>query len=235
MFFGRSAWAMIPVFCLGQVLSGCGALEENTPDRLEFAFRLSDLSITSSDADWRGVPPGGIPDMICAGPFAMGTDCCSPPQAQPIDCQTYPLTCDPSDNYCGEAFAVSNTVDVDMVSAAPAIAAVQGRIFSRVELQSLTTEFTNGGQLPIRAADLYIGALGSTGQDDMTFFAPVRLDSGKNTVVLDPAAAQAFSGFARNYQTRFSLLLSAQVLVKNSIPPGRSVDVKVTGQAVAYY
>jgi hypothetical protein len=64
---------------------------------------------------------------------------------------------------------------------------------------------------------------------------PISLTSGSNVIVPDSAAQQAFSNFARNYQARFSLVLSAHFIIPGSSAPTGSVAFTVNGKARAYY
>ena len=241
MLFRTSVRAMASVFCLGQCLTGCGSLGENTPDRLDFDLPLPTptFAVSSNSALWRQAPPVGIPDLVCAGPEALTTDCCSPPApAKSIDCQIYPMRCDPSDNYCAMVYDLEQSIDVDLTTV-PEIAAVQGRIFSSVSVVSLTTVVTDLNELPVlQSASLYVAPedAGSSSAPGASFLAPVELAPGENVVVPDALAQAAFSSFATNYETRFSILLSAHLVIKNnnSVSTG-SVGFSVTGHAEARY
>lgn len=146
---------MLVVFCLGHVLSGCGG--EDTPDHLDFTLPTFKFTVSSASQQWRTAPPGGIPNKVCAGPEAVSTDCCSSAFADPpIDCQQYPVACNPDDNYCALVFDVEDSVDADLATDVSEIAAVQGRVFASVSLLSLTTTVSGLGQLPIRSANLYV-------------------------------------------------------------------------------
>jgi hypothetical protein len=126
---------------------------------------------------------------------------------------------------------------VDLVNDVPAIAAVQGRAFAKVELLSLNVSVSLAPGLPIRATSLYIGPHGLPASSDpaATFFAPVKLVSGAQAVVPDVPARQAFSSFARDYETPFSLLLSAHVVVSSDNPPKGDLRATLTAQARAFY
>jgi hypothetical protein len=229
---------MLVVSCLGQVLAGCGAWEENTPDHLDFALPTFNFTVSSSSQQWRMAPPGGIPNKVCAGPLALATDCCSSPLASPpIDCQQYPVACNPDDNYCALIFDMEDSRDVDLIAEVPDIAAAQGRVFSCVSLLSLTTTVTDIGELPIRSASLYIGPedSGSSSSPGTALLSPISLMAGPNVVVPEADAQQAFSNFARNYQAPFSLLLSAYLVITGSASPTGAGNFTVTGKARAYY
>jgi hypothetical protein len=227
---------MSVVFCLGQVLSGCGG--ENTPNRLDFALPTFKFTVSSASQQWRTAPPGGIPNKVCAGPEAVTTDCCSSALVYPpIDCQQYPVACNPDDNYCALVFDVEDSVDVDLATDVSEIAAVQGHVFASVSLLSLTTTITGIGQLPIRSANLYVapGDSESASSPSAALLSPISLTTGPNVVTPDSAAQQAFSNFAKDYQARFSLVLSAHFVIPGSTAPTGSVAFTVTGKARAYY
>ena len=229
---------MVVLSCLGQSLAGCGTWEENTSDHLDFALPTFTFTVSSESQQWRKAPPVEIPNKVCAGPEAIATDCCSPPlAAQPIDCQQYPVACDPSDNYCALIFDMEDSVDVDLAVEVPDIAAVQGRIFASVALLSLATKVNDIGELPIRSANLYVAPedTGSTSSPGAALLLPIDLVPGPNVAVPDAAAQHAFSTFASDYQARFSLLLSAHLVVAGNAAPTGSVTFDVTVKARAYY
>jgi hypothetical protein len=229
---------MVAVSCLGQVLGGCGALTEDTPDHADFALPTFRFTVSSESQQWRHPPPVEIPNGVCAGPLAIATDCCSPPLAlQAIDCQQYPLACNPADNTCALIFDMVDSVDVDLASQVPAIAAVQGRIFSSVSLLGLTTKVTDLAELPILSAALYVAPAdsGSPASPGANLLAPVSLAAAPNVIVPDEAAQRAFATFAANYQTPFSLLLSAHLVIAGDAVPTGSVNFDVSGQARGFY
>jgi hypothetical protein len=219
----------------GQFLAACG---QNTPDLLDFALRSLNFQVSSKSPQWRQAPENGIPNMVCAGPQAVTTDCCSPPPpAQPIDCQQYPVACDPIDNFCALTFDVETGVDVDLVADVADVAAVDGRVFAEVSLLELTTTVDGLAALPLREASLFVGpkGLGSSSSPDARLLAPVSLTTGTKSVVPDAQAQQAFSRFARDYRAPFSLLLYAHVVVPNGSSPAGSVTVGVAGRVRALY
>jgi hypothetical protein len=235
MLFRTFVRVMASVFCLGQCVAGCGRLGEETPDHLDFALPKS-LSFTVR-SNQQPLPPTGIPNVVCAGPEALIADCCSPPAPAPsVDCQIYPLGCDPVDNFCAMIFDVEQSVDVRLMDVQE-IAAVQGRIFSSVSLISLTTEISDAYELPIRSASLFVAPVDASGtaSPGALFLASVSLKPGENPIVLDAAGQQAFSSFATDYETPFSIVLSAQLVIKGDTFPSGSVGVTVTGQAEALY
>jgi hypothetical protein len=147
------------------------------------------------------------------------------------------VACNPDDNYCALVFDVEDSVDVDLATDVSEIAAVQGHVFASVSLLSLTTTITGIGQLPIRSANLYVapGDSESASSPSAALLSPISLTTGPNVVTPDSAAQQAFSNFAKDYQARFSLVLSAHFVIPGSTAPTGSVAFTVTGKARAYY
>ena len=227
---------LVFVACLGQVCVGCA---ENTPDHLDFALRTARFEVSSGNAQWRQVPAGTlVPNVVCAGPQALITDCCSPPPpAVPIDCQQVPLACDPADNFCALTFDMEQELDVNLIADVAAVAAVDGRVFSNVSLLWLGVTVTGLDQLPLRNANLYIGSagMGSSSNPAAKLLAPVDLVPGQSMLALDAAAQQAFSSFARDYRMPFALLLSVHVVVRNGTTPTGKVTIAVDGRAEALY
>jgi len=238
MLFATPVRAMVAVFCLGQVLGGCGTLAEDTPDHMDFALPTFPFIVSSASQQWRQFPPVEIQSRVCAGPQAIATDCCSPPLApQVIDCQQYPLACNPEDNTCALIFDMVDSLDVDLAAEVPAIAAARGRLFSRVAILGLNIRVADLGELPIRSAALYVAPedSGRPSSPGASLLAPVSLSAGSNVTVPDEAAQETFSGFATNYQSRFSLLLSAHLVIAGNTVPTGAVSFDVSGQARGYY
>jgi hypothetical protein len=229
---------MVSLACLGQILAGCGIGQEDTPERLDFALPSCKFVVSSTSPQWRQSPPGGTPEMVCAGPQALATNCCLPPAPSPaIDCEQYPVACDPASNLCALTFDVEDIVAVDLVADVEEVAEVEGRVFSQVTLSSLTATMTGGSQLSIRTADLFLAPAGVGGSSSpgVELLAHLPLAAGANVIEPSAAARQAFAGFARNYHTPFSLLLSAHVVVPRGTVPSGSATITVTGQVEAYY
>ena len=229
---------MVLFVCIGQSLAGCGPLQENTPDRLNFALPSLLFEVSSQSPQWRQPPSTGVPNMVCAGPQAIGTDCCAPPSPLPlIDCQQYPVACDPVDNFCALTFDVEEKLVVDLVMDVPEVAAVEGRVFADVSILELGITVTGPANLPIRGAELYVGPadLGGSSSAAANQLAPVSLASGTNLVVPGADAQQAFSSFAKDYRTPFSILLAAHVVVPNGTSPAGRVTVRVNARAQALY
>jgi hypothetical protein len=225
-------WVML---CLGPLLAACG---EDTPDRFTFALPALRIDISSGDSDWRQAPAGVTPNMVCAGPHALGTDCCSPPAPLgQVNCQQYPFACDPANNLCALTFDVTAGVHLDLVAGVPELSGVDGRALSRLVLQTLTTTTKGLGILPIRSAQLYVGPAAATGvgAEGVRLLGPVTLADGSQPVSLDSGARDAFSSFGRDYRTPFALWLDAHVVVQNGVSPAGTVGFEIAGRAEAVY
>jgi hypothetical protein len=229
MSFGIRAWVF--AVGLGQLLAGCA---EDTPDHLDFTLRTLSFVVESRISP----PPGGIPNMVCAGPQALATDCCNPPPpSPPIDCQQYPIVCDEVEHFCALSYDSESTAETNLLADVPAVAAVDGRAFASVSLVAVYATVTSKGNLPVRSASLYLGpkGLASAASPEATLFATLLLSPG-TTVLTPPAEAQqAFSRLARDYRTPFSWLLSAHLVVAPGITPSGSVTLTVAATAEARY
>ncbi len=233
--FASTIRAMVLLSCAGQVLAGCGLGQNEPPDQLSFALPVKTLALPSQQ---QAFPSVEVPNMVCAGPEAVGSDCCMPPTATvPIDCRTYPVACNPADNMCALIFDMNTHAEVNLTEVVQAAGAVQGRVFARVLLSRLTTEVTGAEQLPVLSADLYLGPAGSPSPSSpgVALLGQVALAPGNNQVALDAAAEDAFSGFARDYGTAFDLILSAHFVFESKPPRTGALTVEVSGQATAYY
>jgi hypothetical protein len=230
----RSAGAITLLGLLGQMWAGCGSLEEDTPDRLEFTLPSATIVLSSASPQWRTPPSGSPMGVVCAGPLAATADCCS--AVGGVDCARYPFVCDSVDNLCTLTFEIASGADV-LLEPVAAVSAVRGRIFSRVDLDSLTITVTGAGSLPLRAASLYVGPQDSAGTDAPDVALLARFDPWLASSAPSPESSglQAFSRFARDYQTPFSFLVSASVAVKAFVPASSLETFVLEGHATAFY
>ena len=236
MSLGTCARTLGLVVGLGQLLAACA---QNTPDRLAFPLPTVRFAISSTSPEWREVPENvAIPTMVCGGPQALATDCCSPPPPMPaFDCQQVPVACDPASNFCALTFDVEVGSQVDLVAQVAEVAAVDGRVFTSVSLLSLGTSSSDVRALDIRSADLYVAPGDATGSANPAaiLLAPVSLASGTTPAVPSPEGQQAFASFARDYRAPFSLWLSTHIVVPNGSTPTGTVTFDVNGRAEALY
>jgi len=227
---------MVCSACISQVLAGC----EDTPDHLDFAPRTVQFSVSHDSKQWRGAPPG-YRAVVCAGPQAVTSDCCSPPTGA-VDCQRYPVTCDEVDNFCALAFDVEIEASVDLLADLAMIAS-DGRVFSKVALVEMSAKTANPksperqNSLPIRSASLYIGpkGVGSSASPEATLVAEVPLDTEPKTFAPTVAGQEAFSRLARDYRTQFSWLLSAHFVVLIGTLPQGEMTVDLSWRARGEY
>jgi hypothetical protein len=221
---------------LGQVVAACG---QNTPDRLSFALPTSSFVLSSDSPAWRQVPDTvSIPNMVCGGPQALATDCCAPPNPIPsIDCEQYPVACDPTTNFCALTFDMEVGTEVDLVARVAEVGAVEGRIFASVSLLSLSTSASNVPALPIRSANLYIapGDVSGSSNPAAVLLSRVELTAGSTPATPTPEGRQAFAALARDYRAPFSLWLSAHLVVPNGSTPSGTVTFTVDAHAEARY
>jgi hypothetical protein len=222
------------VACLGQLVAGCSSVNEDTPDHLDFALPTTTWTVSPDDPRWHASPaPGTMPSFVCAGPEALATDCC----AEPWDCQRYPLTCNPATNFCALTFAVQVGQTVDLGAEIAAVTEIQSGVFSKVTLLSLTATVEMSSGLPIRSAGLFIGPAGLADSSDPAamLLVPIGLAPEPQPVTPAPAARDAFSSLARNYQRPFCLLLSTQVVIPDRVQAEGALHVTLEGQLRAYY
>jgi hypothetical protein len=215
------------------LLVGC---RDDSLEHLDFDLPV--LSFTVTGDGLRASPPGDLPNQVCAGPLALLTDCCNPPApAAAIDCQQYPVTCDPQEKLCALTFDVERPLDTNLVASVAAVAAVDGRVFSSVSLVSVSTTVALTGHLPIRSADLYVGpkGFGTSSSPAAHLVSPVPLANGTASLVPSGGAQQAFSGFACDYRTTFSWLLAAHVVILPGPRPSGSAIFNVAVRAKAEY
>lgn len=220
---------------LGMAVAACSSLDEDTPDHVDFALPDDTAwTISTDDSQWHASPSAeNIPTFVCAGPQALVTDCCAPP----ADCQRYPLACDLDVNRCALTFDVQAAHAVDLGTVFAAVADVQGRVFSRVELVALDASVEVPDELPVRSLALFIGPAGlaDSASSAAVLLAPLGLLPGTQRLFPGSAARDTLSEFARNYTTPFTLLLTAHVVVPADFQPEGQLQVSLAGTLRAYY
>jgi hypothetical protein len=215
---------------------GCSFFDQLGGGDLSFALPINrEFEIATTDSRWWPSPALGVPDVICSGPAALVSDCCQPPDPmKPVNCQEYPLSCDPADRYCALAFDYDDAVEVDLASDVPALKAHPNRVLAQATLASIKTTVTGAGTLPLRSASLYAAPQGTTSAQaaGATFLADVPLGSARPPQV--DLAAQAeigLSPFLTDFNTPFVLILSARVVVKSGAAP-KGVETIMVGGTV---
>jgi hypothetical protein len=218
---------------------GCSFFDQVGGGDLSFALPINrEFKIASADSRWWPSPSQGVPDVICSGRAALVTDCCQPPEPMnPIDCQEYPLSCDPVDGYCALAFDYDDAVEIDLGTDVPALKDHSNRVLAQAMLAHIETTVTGAGTLPLRTASLYAAPQGTTSAQaaGATFLADVPLGSGSKRVYLAAPAEIGLSPFLTDFNTPFVLILSTHVVVKSGAAPEGVETIQVDGQVDASY
>jgi len=221
---------------------GCSFFDQVGSGGLTFSLPINrEFRIDSADSRWWPCPFQGVPEVVCSGPAALVTDCCQPPEPMnPVDCQEYPLSCDPADGYCALAFDYDDAVEIDLGTDVPALRARPDRVLAQATLPTIETTVTSGvGSLPLRAASLYAAPQGTTSARAVgaIFLAEVPLGSDKGQEVDVGTQAQiGLSPFLTDFNTPFVLILSTRVVVKSGAAPEGVETIRIDhGQVVASY
>jgi hypothetical protein len=220
---------------------GCSFFDPVGGGDLSFALPINrEFKIASADSRWWPSPALGVPDMICGGPAALVSDCCQPPEPmKPVDCQEYPLSCDPADGYCALAFDYDDAVEIDLGSDVPALKDHPNRVLAQATLAHIETAVTMGaGSLPLRTASLFAAPQGTTSAQaaGATFLADVPLGSaGPQQGDLVAQAEIGLSPFLTDFNTPFVLIISARVVVKSGAAPKGVETIRVGGTVDANF
>jgi hypothetical protein len=214
---------------------GCSFFDEAGGGDLSFDLPVArEFKIDSADSRWWPCPSQGVPDAACSGPAALVSDCCQPPAPMTaIDCQEYPLSCDPADGYCALAFDYDDAVEIDLGHDVPALKDRPGRVLAQATLATIHTTVTSGvGTLPLRAASLYAApqSTASARAAGATFLADVPLGGGDRQVDLGARARIGLSPFLTDFNTPFVLILSTHAVVKSGGAPNGVETIKVDGR-----
>jgi hypothetical protein len=209
---------------------------------VNFDLPSAEFEIDTSDVRWQLAPTNGVPEVICSGPAALVSDCCQIPG---VDCQVVPLTC--SDQKCALVFDYEDATEMDVGNN---VAVLQDRrkwVLARASLDAFrrTVHVTDG--FPLRQADLYVAPQGSysknaTGARLLTSISLVATQSPGAPdaqtalpVELPPEAQAALSSFLMDFNTPFSLILSAHVVAKSKDMARGEVTVSLTGRVNASF
>ena len=198
----KSASILIPL------LLGC-KMELGTLKQFSADISLWNATLSSDDARWKTLPPGGWPTMTCVGPEAEVADCCQLPASRPqVDCQKTASECDEALNQCVLYFVYQDAATIDLLKEVPSLADQKNQMPQQVLLLSVTSSFSSDFEWPLPAVGMYVAP--ATAKD---IAAPEAVYLGSipprnATVTIDTAAQQAFSNFAVNFRTPFKLFFA---------------------------
>jgi len=230
----RSFWT------LALAVGGCGLLSEL--DKLKsvtFQLPQRSYSVSTSDPQWK-TPPAMFPIVSCGdGPNALTKDCCAtPPGVPPLDCSRAPLTCE--ENACALKFKYEQVQKVDLVMEVPSLASFKGQIFSDVFLKQIDLGIDNSMNVTLPPVYLYLApaSVNTASHPDAKRMATLPMKApgfkGMESIQLDSEAQRIFSGFARDFQTPFNLIISTTILIRGGTPaPMGKLDLTVSGKVEA--
>jgi hypothetical protein len=228
----RSFWALV------LAVGGCGLLSEL--DKLKsVGFQLPErsYSVSTSDPQWK-MPPATFPPVSCGdAPSALTKDCCAAPGV-PVDCARTPLTCE--ENVCALKFKYEQVQKVDLVMEVPSLASFKGQIFSDVVLKQIDLKIDNNMNVTLPPVYLYVAPANvmTASHQDAKRIATLPMKApgfkGMESIPLDSEAQRIFSGFARDFQTPYNIIVSTTILIKGGTPaPMGKLDLVVSGKVEA--
>jgi hypothetical protein len=210
------------------LLAGCGLIDAlDKAKGFTFMLPQQHLTVSTTSANWRSPPPGGLPPVPCGAGQPLA-DCCMAPG---VNCTQSPLVCE------AEKCALKFTYEqVQPVNLSKELGQYNGMIISQVLLKEIELDIDNQLNVSTPPVDLFVGKSNVTTASDPGAQRLATIPSraagfkGKVVVPLDAAAQQAFSNLARDFQSPFNLIMSTGVLVKSGEPaPMGKVDYLVTG------
>jgi hypothetical protein len=211
------------------LVGGCGLISaiDQLKQGINFKLPAQTYTVSTMDPRWHNLPAGTvIPPFPCG---SGGANCC----ASPIDCTQVPLVCEA--DQCALKFTFEDAQKIDLAGQAE-LGAYKGKVFTDILLKELNLEINNGLNVSTPPVDLYVApanvtsATGAGAQKLATIGSQPPGMKTTITVPLDPAAQQAFSAHARDFQTPFNVILSTGVDVKSGDPiPSGQVTFTVGG------
>lgn len=219
-------------------MSGCGLIDQLSDlKNIKFDLPKQMYSLSTMDPRWKNPPEGGIPEVPC-GPGGLIMDCCMPPApAGPIECTRYPLVCEQM--RCALKFRFDQIQTIELSKQVPALQ-TGGQIFSKVTLTQLDLGITNNLNVGTPPVNLYVGPADAMNAEHpgakriATISAKPAGWKGQELLPVEPDAQAAFSGYARDVQTPFNLIISTVVTVPSgSQTPRGNLDVVVGGKVEA--
>jgi hypothetical protein len=211
------------------LLGGCHLLDAlDQLKSISFKLPAQMYTVSTSDSRWHNLPAGTmIPPFPCGGGTTV--TCCE----APIDCKQVPLVCE--NEQCALKFTFEDAQKIDLASVGE-LGAYKGKVFSDVLLKELNLGVDSMLNVSTPPIDLYVAPANVTtasgpGAEKIATIPPQPAGmKGNITVPLAPAAQQAFSNHARDFQTPFNVILSAGIDIKSGEPiPMGKVVFTITG------
>jgi hypothetical protein len=148
------------------------------------------------------------------------------------------LSCE--DSVCALKFPFEQVQKVDLMKEVPELAQFKGQIFSDVLLKQIDLTIDNGMNVTLPPVYLYVApaTVTSAAHKDAKRLAVLPMTApgfkGMESLVLDSEAQRVFSGFARDFQSPFNIIISTTVVTKGGSPaPMGKLDVTVGGKVEA--
>ncbi len=220
--------------------AGCGLLDLASFHGVTFQLPSKSYSVSTTDPRWKGAPPGGIPPLSC-GPTGAIPDCCKPGGGITIDCLKYPLKCD-TGGFCAISFSYEIAQVIDLAKEVPDLGQVKGSLLTKVLLKTISITIDNSLNMATPPVDLYVAPKAVTSGTDPKASKIGTIPSkpagfkGTETITVQTAAQEAFSTYAKDFQTPFNILAATSVLVKSGSPtPMGKLDLTMTGTVEAQF
>jgi hypothetical protein len=222
--------------------SACGLINELENFKgINFQLPERKYSVSTDDPRWRPPPIDGVPAITC-GDGGIVMDCCAPPAPLPaIDCTRSPLSCQAGT--CALSFTYDQVQVIDLAREVPSLANSKGQVFSQVLLKTIDIGIdSNTMNVTLPPVNIYLApASVMTASNPMAKkVATVSMKTpgftGMESIPLDDAAQQLFSGYARDFQTPFNIIISTDVVLKaGSVIPKGQLDFRVGGKVEAKF
>lgn len=219
----RAALGLLVVMAGGcQVLDALDKLKS-----VSFMLPTQSYSVSTSDPHWRSPPTSGLPPLPCGAGQPIA-DCCAPP----VDCTRAPLVCEA--DRCALKFNYEQAKPINLANVME-LKQIDGKIISQVLLKEIQLDVNNQMNVTTPPVNIFVAPAKvtspSAGGAQKIGVIPMQVPGtqGRITVPLDAAAQQAFSSFARDFQTPFNIIMSTTVVTTGNPFPAGHIDFTVGG------
>lgn len=223
-------------------LMGCDLIDQLKNPTIAFTLPKQTFNVSTNDPRWKQPPDEGVPNLTCgSGAGALVMDCCVPPApAPPLNCQLYPMTCEAGS--CVMKFNYEQASPITLADQVPQLRGQKGNIIKEILLKEIELTLNNTFNVPLPPVAIFIAPADVTSASDPGAQRLVNLPAvtmamqSKQTILVDAQAQQAFSRFAKDFQTPFNLIASTTMVIRPGTPkPQGMLEVIVSGKVEAKF
>jgi hypothetical protein len=226
---------LLAVLAAAALGAGCGLIDLDSFNRLTFQMPTRSFSISTQDPRWKAAPQAFATVPVSC---ATAQDCCAP-LGGAVSCSQFPLKCDAG--VCAMEFVVEIPKTINLAQEVPELTKLRGSVLSEILLETLEYTASSTLNVILPAVDVYIAPANVNsvvGNPAARKIATIPMTASgaqvSETINISGEGQQAFSAFAKDFQTPFNIIATTTVLVRSgSPPPSGGVSVNVTGKVTA--